>query len=43
LADDIVKNRDSSRRKGLKAMCKTCAAHAKKADKPEKKTGTKKK
>jgi hypothetical protein len=29
-------------RKELEAMCKTCAAHAKKADKPKKKTTKKK-
>jgi hypothetical protein len=29
--------------KGFKAMCKTCAAHAKKAEKPAKKAGAKKK
>jgi hypothetical protein len=29
--------------RGLKAMCKTCAAHAKKAEKPAKKAGAKKK
>jgi hypothetical protein len=43
LVDDIVKNKDSSSRKGFKAMCKTCAAHAKKAEKPAKKAGAKKK
>jgi len=30
-------------RKELGAMCKTCAAHAKKAEKPAKKAGAKKK
>jgi hypothetical protein len=29
--------------KGFKDMCKTCAAHAKKAEKPAKKAGAKKK
>jgi hypothetical protein len=43
LGDDIVKNKGPSRRKGFKAMCKTCAAHAKKAEKPVKKAGAKKK
>jgi hypothetical protein len=43
LTGDIVKKKVSGRRKGFKAMCKTCAAHAKKADKPAKKAGAKKK
>ena len=40
LAGGIVKE---GKGEGFKAMCKTCAAHAKKADKPAKKATTKKK
>ncbi|MGB8707351.1 MAG: hypothetical protein WCD72_05295 [Dehalococcoidia bacterium] len=43
MAGAIVNKKVLSKRRGFKAMCKTCAAHAKKAEKPAKKAGAKKK